>query len=52
MTPFTGYEKRTSELLGLIHTDIYGPMTTQAKDGYSYFITFTDDISRFGYIYL
>ena len=27
-------------------------MTTQAKGGYSYFITFIDDLSRFGYVYL
>ena len=27
-------------------------MTTQARGGYSYFITFTDDLSRFGYVYL
>ena len=26
-------------------------MTTQVRDGYSYFITFTDDLSRFGYVY-
>ena len=27
-------------------------MTTQAKGEYSYFITFIDDLSRFGYVYL
>ena len=27
-------------------------MTTQARKGYSYFITFTKDLSRFGYVYL
>ena len=27
-------------------------MTTQAKGGYSYFITFIDDLSRLGYVYL
>ena len=29
-----------------------GPMSTQARGGYEYFITFTDDYSRFGYVYL
>ena len=51
-TPFSGYGERTSELLGLVHTDVYDPMTTEARGGYSYFITFTDDLSRFGYVYL
>ena len=27
-------------------------MTTQARGGYSYFITFTDDFSRYGFVYL
>ena len=51
-TPFSGHGERTSELLGLVHTDVCGPMTTEARGGYSYFITFTDDLSRFGYVYL
>jgi len=51
-SPFIGSGERTSELLGLIHTDVCGPMNIQAKGGYSYFITFTDDMSRFGFLYL
>ena len=51
-TPFSGHGERTSELLGLVHTDVCGPVTTEARGGYSYFITFTDDLSRFGYVYL
>ena len=51
-TPFSGHGERTIELLGLIHTDVCGPMTTQARSGYSYFITFTDDFSRYGIVYL
>ena len=27
-------------------------MSTQAKGGYEHFITFTDDYSRYGYVYL
>ena len=38
--------------LKLIHTDVCGPMSTQAKGGYEYFITFIDDYSRYGYVYL
>ena len=51
-TPFSGYGERTDELLGLIHTDVCGPMITEIKEGYSYFIMFIDDLSRFGYVYL
>ena len=29
-----------------------GPLSTQARGGFSYFITFTDDLSRYKYIYL
>ncbi|KAL3635739.1 Pyruvate dehydrogenase complex component E2 1 [Castilleja foliolosa] len=51
-SPFTGEGERASELLGLIHTDVCGPMSSTARGGFSYFITFTDDVSRFGYVYL
>ena len=39
-------------MLELIHSDVCGPMSIQARGGYEYFITFTDDYSRFGYVYL
>ena len=32
--------------------DIWGPMSVDARGGYHYFLTFTDDLSRYGYIYL
>jgi len=51
-TPFTGQSERASDLLGLVHTDVYGPMSSIARGGFQYFITFTDDFSRYGYIYL
>ncbi|KAL0325276.1 UNVERIFIED_CONTAM: Retrovirus-related Pol polyprotein from transposon TNT 1-94 [Sesamum radiatum] len=31
---------------------VSGPLNTQARGGFSYFITFTDDHSRFDYVYL
>ncbi|KAM1466750.1 hypothetical protein ACFX2I_031921 [Malus domestica] len=43
---------RSTKLLELIDTDICGPFPTQIHDGYKYFITSTDDFSRFGYVYL
>ncbi|KAK8597114.1 hypothetical protein V6N12_065590 [Hibiscus sabdariffa] len=50
--PFSGKGERACDLLGLIHSDVCGPMNTQARGGFQYFITFTDDFSRYGYIYL
>ena len=41
-----------SDVLDLVHTDVCGPMSTSARRGYYYFITFIDDLSRYGYIYL
>ncbi|VFQ79348.1 unnamed protein product [Cuscuta campestris] len=40
--PFTGHGERASDLLGLIHSDVCGPISTVARGGYSYFVTFTD----------
>ena len=35
-TLFSRYEERVSDILDLVHTDVYGPISTQARDGYSY----------------
>ncbi|WJX67634.1 hypothetical protein P8452_52084 [Trifolium repens] len=51
-TPFTGKGERANDLLALIHTDVCGPLNIPARGGFSYFITFTDDFSRYGYVYL
>ena len=51
-SPFTGKGERASDILSLVHTDVCGPMNISARGGYSYFITFTDDLSRYGYVYL
>ncbi|GJY80741.1 retrotransposon protein, putative, ty1-copia subclass [Tanacetum coccineum] len=40
------------DLLGLIHTDVCGPLRHVSRKGASYFLTFTDDFSRYGYVYL
>ena len=44
--------ERATNLLEIIHTDVCGPMYVEARGGYRYFLTFTDDLSRYGYIYL
>jgi hypothetical protein len=51
-TPFIGFPERASDLLELIHTDVCGLMSTAARGGFQYFITFTNDLSRYGYVYL
>ena len=50
-TPFSGTMERANEL-EIIHTDVCGPMSVEARGGYRYFLTFTDHLSRYGYIYL
>ena len=35
-----------------MHSDVCGPMSLTAHSGFSYFVTFTDDLSRYGYVYL
>ena len=42
---------RSSDLLEIIHTDISGPLTPTIC-GNKFFITFIDDFSQYGYIYL
>ncbi|GJQ92467.1 retrotransposon protein, putative, ty1-copia subclass [Tanacetum coccineum] len=49
---FPHHPKRETDLLGIIHTDVCGPLRHVSKQGASYFITFTDDYSRYGYVYL
>ena len=36
----------------IIHTDVCGPMSIEARGGYRYVLTLTDDLSRCGYVYL
>jgi hypothetical protein len=43
---------RSTKLLKIIHTDICGPFDTQSFGKKKYFITFIDDFSHYGYIYL
>ncbi|GJT19667.1 putative RNA-directed DNA polymerase [Tanacetum coccineum] len=50
--PFNNNIERATYLLGLIHTDVCGPFRHVSMKGASYFLTFTDDFSRYGYVYL
>ena len=49
--PF-GKAKRAISKLQLIHSNIYGLMNVRARHGANYFITFIDDFTRFGHVYL
>ena len=43
---------RSTQLLEIIHTDICGPFDVNSFNKEKYFITFIDDYSRYGYVYL
>ena len=51
-SPFKEKGERASNVLGLVHTDVCGPMNISARGEYYYFIIFTDDLPRYGYVYL
>ncbi|GJU85517.1 retrotransposon protein, putative, ty1-copia subclass [Tanacetum coccineum] len=44
--------KRETDLLALIHINVCGPVRHVSRQGASYFISFTNDFSRYGYVYL
>ncbi|TYJ98755.1 gag/pol protein [Cucumis melo var. makuwa] len=50
--PFTGKGHRAKQPLELIHSDLYGSMNVKVRGGFEYFISFIDDYSRYGYLYL
>ena len=49
---FTAKGVRAEGCLDLIHSDVCGPFSVHGRGGYEYFITFTNDYSRYGYVYL
>ena len=51
-SPFSGIGERAKGILELIHSDVCGPMLVQARSDSFYFITFIDDFSRYGWVYL
>ena len=51
-TLFPGTMERANDLLEIMNTDVCGPVSVKARGGYRYFLTFTHDLSRYGYIYL
>ena len=51
-SPFSKKDEQATECLRLIHSDDCGPINIQSIGGFSYFITFTNDHSRYDYMYL
>ncbi|GJW99448.1 retrotransposon protein, putative, ty1-copia subclass [Tanacetum coccineum] len=50
--PYSHQVERAKDLLGLIYTDVCGPFKIMSRQGAYYVVTFTDDFSRYGYVYL
>ncbi|KAL0405848.1 UNVERIFIED_CONTAM: Transposon Ty2-GR1 Gag-Pol polyprotein [Sesamum latifolium] len=50
--PFVGQSAIANDLLDLVHIDVCGLLSISAIGEFSYFITFTNDRSRYGYVYL
>ncbi|GJR79267.1 retrotransposon protein, putative, ty1-copia subclass [Tanacetum coccineum] len=46
--PYSHQVERAKDLLGLIHTDVCSPFRIMLRQGANYFVTFTDDFSRYG----
>ena len=51
-TLFSETMEWANDILEIIHTDVCGPMSVEARGGYRYFLTFIDDLSIYEYIYL
>lgn len=45
--PFKNSTYREKDILGLVHSDICGPINTESLGGARYFVTFTDDCTRY-----
>ena len=44
--------KRSDSVLGLVHSDVCGKMSTQSLSGSEYFLTFIDDKTRYTWVYI
>ena len=51
-SPFKKKGERANDVLGLIHTNVRGPMNISTRKRYYYYIIFTYDLSWYVYVYL
>ena len=51
-SPFVGQMAKAKDILEIIHSDVCGPFKKMTRGGFFYFITFIDDLSRFGHLFL
>lgn len=49
--PFQSSKRVSSQLLALVHCDVWGPAPVHSLEGYKYYIVFIDDFSRFHQLY-
>jgi hypothetical protein len=49
--PYTRNEHKSSNVLDLIHCDIWGPSPVKSNLGHHYYVLFIDDYSRFTWLY-
>ncbi|CAL1398408.1 unnamed protein product [Linum trigynum] len=50
--PFPNSTSVSSDAFSLIHVDIWGPLNTISREGYSYFLTIVDDHTRAVWVFL
>lgn len=51
-SPFSHSERQTGDLLELVHSDVCGKISDKSVGGAQYFLTFTDDKSRYSWVYI
>ena len=51
-SPFVGQMAKAKDLLEIIHSVVCGPFSEMARGGFIYFITFIDNLSRYGHLIL
>ena len=51
-SPFVGQMAKVKDLLDIIHGDVCRPFSEMARGGFVYFITFIDELSRYGHLIL
>lgn len=49
--PFPPRENQTKNILEIVHSDVWGPIKMKSHGGSQYFVTFTDEYSRYCKIY-